>query len=225
MPNDSIISVTNLKKTYVTGDLRVDALKGVSLEINRGDFFVITGRNGSGKSTLLHQLGLLDRPTTGTMVLNGKDVNVMSERERADLRVRELGYIFQEYALMAELTAIENVMLPSMMVRTTRESRARAAELLERVGVSHRLNNLPRQCSGGEQQKIAIARALVNDPEVIFADEPTANLDSIAAKSIMELFSSINKEENHTIVMITHEQDETTYGTQLLNLADGLVAS
>jgi putative ABC transport system ATP-binding protein len=221
---EAIISVDNLKKTYESGDLKVEALKGVSLEIAPGDFFIITGRNGSGKSTLLHQLGLLDRPTSGNLVLHGKDVNVMSERERADLRVRELGYIFQEYALMAELTAVENVMLPSMMVRTPRESRARATELLDRVGVSHRLNSLPRQCSGGEQQKIAIARALVNDPEVIFADEPTANLDSIAAKDIMEIFHSINKDENHTIVMITHEQDETTYGTQLLNLADGLVA-
>lgn len=223
--NDSIIAVDNLRKTYETGDLKVEALKGISLEIARGDFFIITGRNGSGKSTLLHQLGLLDRPTSGEMILNGNDVNVMNERERADLRVRELGYIFQEYALMAELTALENVMLPSMMIRSPRESRIRATELLDRVGVSHRLNNLPRQCSGGEQQKIAIARALVNDPQVIFADEPTANLDSIAAKSIMEIFHLLNKDENHTIVMITHEQDETTYGTKILNLADGLVAS
>ncbi len=223
MPSEAIITVTDLYKTYVTDEVRVEALKGVSLDIARGDFFIITGRNGSGKSTLLHQLGLLDRPTSGTLILNGLDVNTMSERERAAIRVRELGYIFQEYALMAELTALENVMLPAMMTRPMAECRARAKELLDRVGVSHRLHNLPRQCSGGEQQKIAIARSLVNGPAVIFADEPTANLDSIAAQGIMELFRSLNSDENHTIVMITHEQDETTYATKLLNLADGLV--
>ena len=225
MPNDSIISVNNLCKTYDLGEVKVEALKGVSLEISRGDFFIITGRNGSGKSTLLHQLGLLDRPTSGSLVLNGNDVNAMSERERANIRVRDLGYIFQEYALMAELTALENVMLPAMMTRPTHECRARAAELLERIGVSHRAHNLPRQCSGGEQQKVAIARALVNDPSVIFADEPTANLDSIAAKGIMEIFQSLNKNENHTVVMITHEQDETGYATKLIDLADGRITA
>ena len=225
MPTDTVITVTDLHKTYITEDVKVEALKGVSLEIARGDFFIITGRNGSGKSTLLHQMGLLDRPTSGTLILEGRDVNAMTERERAAIRVRELGYIFQEYALMAELTALENVMLPAMMTRPPAESRARATEMLARVGVSHRLHNLPRQCSGGEQQKIAIARALVNDPSVIFADEPTANLDSIAAHGIMELFQSLNEAENHTVVMITHEQDETTYATNLINLADGLVAS
>lgn len=225
MPSEPIITVDNIRKTYTLGDVTVNALNGVSLEIERADFFIITGRNGSGKSTLLHQLGLLDRPDSGSIVINGRDVNAMNERERAGLRVRELGYIFQEYALMQELTALENVMLPAMMTRPVRECRARAVDLLERIGVSHRLNNLPRQCSGGEQQKIAIARSLINDPSVVFADEPTANLDSIAARGIMEIFHSLNREENHTIVMITHEQDETKYGTKIINLADGLVTS
>jgi putative ABC transport system ATP-binding protein len=223
MSNESVISVNNLRKTYSLGDVHVNALNGVSIEIESGDFFIITGRNGSGKSTLLHQLGLLDRPTSGTIILNKRDANSLNERERASLRVRELGYIFQEYALMAELTAIENVMLPAMMLSSCRDCRARAGDLLERVGVAHRANNLPRQCSGGEQQKVAIARALINDPAVIFADEPTANLDSIAARDVMELFKSLNREENHTVVMITHEQDETTYATHLINLADGRV--
>ncbi len=225
MSLEPIISVTDLYKTYVTDEVKVEALKGVCLDIARGDFFIITGRNGSGKSTLLHQLGLLDRPTSGALILNGQDVNTMSEKERAAIRVRELGYIFQEYALMAELTALENVMLPAMMTRPMAECRASAKDFLERVGVSHRMYNLPRQCSGGEQQKIAIARSLVNGPAVIFADEPTANLDSIAAQEIMKLFRSLNEDESHTIVMITHEQDETTYASKLLNLADGQVES
>lgn len=225
MPAESIITVENIHKTYALGDVKVNALNGVSLSIARGDFFIITGRNGSGKSTLLHQLGLLDRPDSGSIIINEQDVNTMNERERAAMRVRELGYIFQEYALMAELTALENVMLPAMMTRPPAECKVRATELLERVGVSHRLHSLPRQCSGGEQQKIAIARALVNEPSVVFADEPTANLDSIAAQGIMDIFSSLNKEENHTVVMITHEQDETNYATHLINLADGRLTS
>jgi putative ABC transport system ATP-binding protein len=224
MIKEPIIKVDDICKTYTLGEVSVTALNGVSLTIMDGEFFIVTGRNGSGKSTLLHQLGLLDHPDSGSIVFGGRDVTIMPERERAGMRVRELGYIFQEYALMAELTALENVMLPAMMISSRRECRSRALELLDRVGVAHRVNNLPRQCSGGEQQKIAIARSLVNNPAVIFADEPTANLDSIAAKSVMELFQSLNKEEHHTIVMITHEQDETYYATQLINLVDGKVA-
>ncbi len=224
MTKEPIIKVDDIFKTYDLGEVSVTALNGVTLTIRDGEFFIITGRNGSGKSTLLHQLGLLDRPDTGSIIFGGRDVLIMSEKERAGMRVRELGYIFQEYALMAELTALENVMLPAMMVVSRNEARAIAMDLLDRVGVAHRVNNLPRQCSGGEQQKIAIARALINNPAVIFADEPTANLDSIAAKGIMELFQSLNAEEHHTIVMITHEQDETHYATQLINLVDGRVA-
>ncbi|MFA5867166.1 MAG: ABC transporter ATP-binding protein [Actinomycetota bacterium] len=224
MATEPIIKVDDIYKTYDLGEISVTALNGVSLTIQDGEFFIITGRNGSGKSTLLHQLGLLDRPDSGSIVFSGRDVLMMSEKERAGMRVRELGYIFQEYALMAELTALENVMLPAMMVASRQEARARALDLLDRVGVAHRVNNLPRQCSGGEQQKIAIARALINNPAVIFADEPTANLDSIAAEGIMELFQSLNTEEHHTLVMITHEQDETHYATQLINLVDGKVA-
>jgi putative ABC transport system ATP-binding protein len=221
MSTEPIIRVEDLRKTYDLGEVKVNALNGVSLSINEGDFFIITGRNGSGKSTLLHQLGLLDLPNSGTIILKDMDVTMMPERERIKLRVRELGYIFQEYALMAELTALENVMLPAMMMKSARDCRPRALELLERVDVSERAHNLPRQCSGGEQQKIAIARAMINNPTVLFADEPTANLDSIAAKDVMEIFRSLNETENHTIVMITHEQDETTYATQLIKLADG----
>ncbi len=219
--SEPIIRVDNIVKTYDMGEIKVNALNGITLIIDEGDFFIITGRNGSGKSTLLHQLGLLDRPDSGTIHMNGKDVTKMHANERSSLRLRQIGYIFQEYALMAELTALENVMLPLMMTKPIKTCRKKARDLLVRVGLEKKMNNLPRQLSGGEQQKVSIARAIVNDPTVIFADEPTANLDSIAAKDILSLFEDINKRENHTIVMITHEQDETHYANKLIQLSDG----
>lgn len=220
---EPLIRVDNIIKTYQMGDVEVKALNGVSLTVDDGDFFIITGRNGSGKSTLLHQLGLLDYPDSGTISLSGKEVTALPEKRRSAMRLRELGYIFQEYALVAELTALENVMIPAMMLEPARECRRRAKELLERVGLTGRTGNLPRQLSGGEQQKVAIARSLVNDPRVVFADEPTANLDSIAAREILSVFDDLNKNYDHTIVMITHEQDETHYATKLINLADGRI--
>lgn len=221
---DPVIRVDEIVKTYDMGEVKVRALNGVTLAIDEGDFFIITGRNGSGKSTLLHQLGLLDRPDTGAISFQGSDVLRMSEKERTALRLRQLGYIFQEYALVAELTALENVMLPAMMLEPSRVCRPRAVELLNKVGLKDKINNLPRQLSGGEQQKVAIARALINNPSVLFADEPTANLDSIAAKDVLRVFKTLNERENHTIVMITHEQDETHYANKLINLADGRIS-
>lgn len=219
----STILVENIVKTYRLGEVKVEALNDVSLTINEGDFFIITGRNGSGKSTLLHQLGLLDRPDSGEIRLHGQEVTTMPEKARSNLRLRYLGYIFQEYALMAELTALENVMLPAMMIESPRVCKKRARELLAKVGLEKKMNNLPRQLSGGEQQKVAIARALVNDPTVIFADEPTANLDSVAAKDVLSIFKKLNEHDNHTIVMITHEQEETPYGNKVIRLSDGKI--
>ncbi len=221
---DPVIRVEEIIKTYVMGEVKVRALNGVTLTIDEGDFFIITGRNGSGKSTLLHQLGLLDRPDRGMITLQNKNVLKISEKQRSALRLRELGYIFQEYALVAELTALENVMLPAMMLEPSRVCRPRAKDSLEKVGLKDKVNNLPRQLSGGEQQKVAIARALINNPSVLFADEPTANLDSIAAKEILGVFKALNEHDNHTIVMITHEQDETHYANRLINLADGRIS-
>lgn len=219
----STILVENIVKTYRLGEVKVEALNDVSLTINEGDFFIITGRNGSGKSTLLHQLGLLDRPDSGEICLHGQEVTTMPEKARSNLRLRYLGYIFQEYALMAELTALENVMLPAMMIESPRVCKKRARELLAKVGLEKKMNNLPRQLSGGEQQKVAIARALVNDPTVIFADEPTANLDSVAAKDVLSIFKNLNEHDNHTIVMITHEREETPYGNKVIRLSDGKI--
>ncbi|MFA5052218.1 MAG: ABC transporter ATP-binding protein [Patescibacteria group bacterium] len=216
-----LISVENITKTYHLGEVKVPALNGVSLQIERGEFVIITGRNGSGKSTLLRQLGLLDRPDTGTIRLQDEEVTSMNEKQRAALRLRKLGYIFQEYALIAELSAVENVMLPAMLLEPISICRPRAIELLHKVGLKNKMNNLPRQLSGGEQQKVAIARALINHPTVLFADEPTANLDSIAARDVLEVFQRLNQHEQATIVMITHEEEETAYGHRIITLADG----
>lgn len=218
-----IISVDRISKTYKLGDVRVPALKEVSVQIQDGDFLVITGRNGSGKSTLLRQLGLLDKPNSGTITLNNHEVTRMPEKKRSRIRLKHLGYIFQEYALIAELSALENVMLPALMLEPAKKCRSRAQDLLDKVGIGHKTDNLPRQLSGGEQQKVAIARALVNKPDVLFADEPTANLDSIAAHDVLDVFRRLNEDERRTIVMITHEPDEKKYASRELQLADGRV--
>jgi len=210
-------------KTYHLGEVDVPALRGVSLGIRRSDFLVITGRNGSGKSTLLHQLGLLDRPDSGELLLEGEDVTRMQEKKRTSLRLRYLGYIFQEFALAEELTALENVMLPAMMIESVGTCRKRALELLELVGLKGLDKHQPNQLSGGEQQKVAIARSLINDPVVLFADEPTANLDSVAAGEVMNLFTNLNTDHQRTVVMITHEQEETRVGNRLIRLADGVI--
>ncbi|MFA5069889.1 MAG: ABC transporter ATP-binding protein [Patescibacteria group bacterium] len=221
--SDPIIKVKNLFKTYKLGEVRVPALSGVSLEINEGDFLIITGRNGSGKSTLLRQLALVDRPNEGEIYIGGKEVAKMSTKERRAMRLNKLGYIFQEYALIPELTALENVMIPAMMLQSSKECRGRAKELLDKVGLGHRFDNLPSQLSGGEQQKVAIARALVNDPEVLFADEPTANLDTVAAKEVLGIFKHLNEHDKHTIIMVTHETEEEVYANRLIKLADGKI--
>ena len=219
-----VIKVEGLHKTYHLGEVKVRALNGVSVTIRYADFLIITGRNGSGKSTLLHQLGLLDEPDAGSIVLNGEDTHTMRPRRRGEIRLSEIGYIFQEFALVAGLTAIENVMLPSMMLEPPSVCRPRAKTLLESLELIHQHDHLPRQLSGGEQQKVAIARALMNDPSVIFADEPTANLDLVSAGEVLDIFERLNKEEKHTIVMVTHEFEETAIGNRLITLSDGKIA-
>jgi putative ABC transport system ATP-binding protein len=218
---DDVILVDDIHKTYHLGEVRVQALRGVSLTVKKGDFLIITGRNGSGKSTLMHQLGLLDKPTSGRIHIEGREVTTMNEKERSLLRLRDLGYIFQEFALIAELTALENVMLPTMMIKPTAACREQAREMLALVGLDEQATHLPNQLSGGEQQKVSIARALMNDPTVLFADEPTANLDLVSAQEVLSIFERLNKEEQHTIVMVTHEYEETVYGNRIITLSDG----
>ena len=222
-PQQNIITVKDVVKTYHLGEVDVPALRGVSLEIKKCDFLVITGRNGSGKSTLLHQLGLLDLPDSGEILLDQEDVTKMHEKRRTSLRLRYLGYIFQEFALAEELTALENVMLPAMMIESISSCRERASKLLDLVGLEGLHDHQPNQLSGGEQQKVAIARSLINDPVVLFADEPTANLDSVAAEEVMELFGKLNREDDRTVVMITHEAEEANLGNRLIRLADGVI--
>lgn len=222
MDKNIILKVENIAKTYKNGDLRVPALQNISLEIKSGEFIMITGRNGSGKSTLLHQLGLLDIPDQGKIIIKNQEIVSMKESLRTALRLRYLGYIFQEYALIAELTAMENVILPAMMIGTSRSARKKAVEIFQKVGLENKMNRLPNQLSGGEQQKVAIARSLVNDPMIIFADEPTANLDTKASTDVLKLFKKINR-EGRTIVMITHEQEELQYASRLIKLSDGKI--
>lgn len=219
-----VIGVENISRTYRMGEVEVHALNRVSITVRRGDFLVVTGRNGSGKSTFLHQLGLLDSPDSGRIFLGGREVTGMKEKKRAGLRLTDIGYIFQEFALIAELTALENVMLPAMMLEKTSACRSRARGLLGLVELEKQQDHLPRQLSGGEQQKVAIARALMNDPSVILADEPTANLDVISAGEVLSVFKWLNREENHTIVMVTHEYEETAYGNRVITLSDGKIA-
>lgn len=221
-PN-ALIRVSEVVKTYNLGSVKVRALRGVSLEVRKGDFLLITGRNGSGKSTLLYQMGLLDRPNSGEVRFDGKDVSSARDRYRRFLRLTYLGYIFQNFALISELTALENVMLPAMMLESKSACRDRAKELLVKVGLGERLNHLALKLSGGEQQKVAIARALINRPHVIIADEPTSNLDSIASLEILEIFQMLNREEGHAIVMVSHEQEDIKYATRHIKLSDGRV--
>lgn len=219
--NDLVIQAKNVHRTYKTGEIETYALKGVTLNIKSGEFVIITGRNGSGKSTLLHQLACLDKPEKGKIYIHGQEVVGMPENKRINIRLTKLGYIFQEYALIGELTALENVILPAMMNEPGRLAKKRAKELLEKVGLKGKINRLPTELSGGEQQKVAIARSLINSPKIIFADEPTANLDSIASKEIMETFKELNKTENITVVMITHEPEELAYASRHIVVKDG----
>lgn len=216
-----MIKVENLKKIY-PGKVPTLALNGVSFDIPKGDFAAIMGRSGSGKSTLLHQLGLIDDPTEGKIIIDGVDVIDLPGAKKAEYRLRNFGYVFQEYALIAEMSALENVYLPALALEGNHD-KERAEELLKVVGLSHRLNHYPSELSGGEQQRVAIARSLINEPKILFADEPTANLDTASAKMILELFQKLNRERGQTIVMVTHEPDDKKYVSRVIWLKDGLV--
>jgi putative ABC transport system ATP-binding protein len=219
-----VVDARDLTKTYRVGDVPVRALRGVSLGIDAGEFLFVTGRNGAGKSTLLHCLAVLEQPDAGELRIHGTDVTTMTQARRSELRLRRLGYVFQEHALVAELTALENVMLPAMMLSTPSEAKRRAQVLIARVGLTAHEHRLPSQLSGGQQQRIVIARALVNDPTVLFVDEPTASLDSVASREVLETFARLNRDHGHTIVMVSHEEDDARYATRLLRIADGRIA-
>ena len=218
-----MIEAENLKKVY-PGKLPTEALKGVSFAIDSGEFMAIMGRSGSGKSTLLHQLGLIDTPTDGNIVIDGVEVLSLSESKKTLFRLEHLGYVFQEYALIVELNALQNVYLPAFALGGNQNGyKKRAQEVLEIVGLGDRLDHYPHELSGGEQQRVAVARALINKPKILFADEPTANLDSVSAKVVLELFRQLNKELGQTIVMVTHEPEDVKYVDRVIWLRDGLI--
>ena len=217
------VSVKNLTKDYESSGYTTRAIDDISVDIKYGEFLMITGRNGSGKSTLMHLMALLDTPTSGEIFLDNKQVTGLSEKFKINLRLSSLGYIFQEYALIQELTALENVMLPSLMLNSFKTAKKIAVELLKKVDLKNKMNRLPSQLSGGEQQRVAVARSLVNNPKIIFADEPTANLDSIASREVLDIFKKLNQDDGITIIMVTHEPEELVYSTSTINLTDGKI--
>jgi putative ABC transport system ATP-binding protein len=219
-----MLKIHNLTKIYGTGAVQVKALSDVSFDVATGDIVCIMGKSGSGKSTLLRQLGLLDRPTSGEIILDEKPVTKLADDERATLRLQYLGYVFQEYALIMELTAHENVFLPGMMLgEKDVDFKKRAQKLLEVVELGDRIHHYPKELSGGEQQRVAIARALINNPKVIFADEPCANLDTISSKLVMDTLVNLNREMKLTIVFVSHDPDDKQYARDVIQLSDGKI--
>ncbi len=220
-----MIQVNSLYKTFKSGDAEIHAVEDVSFTIPQGQFVSITGRSGSGKSTLLYQLGLLDHPTAGTIVIDGIDATALSSNDRTAMRLHALGYIFQDYAILPSLTAVENVMVPLLM-QGMDEERAykQSVAALTRVGLGDRVANLSSQLSGGQQQRVAIARAIGHNPKIIFADEPTANLDSDTSKTVLETFLALNR-EGQTIVMVTHEPEYAALTDRIIELRDGKLIS
>jgi putative ABC transport system ATP-binding protein len=217
-----VIRLENIFKTYDLGEIQVQALRGVSLEIHEGEFVAVMGPSGSGKSTIMNILGCLDRPTKGRYFLDGVDVSQMTKTELARIRNRKLGFVFQQFNLLSRTSALENVELPAVYAGISAEERAkRAMEALTRVGLADRAGHHPSQLSGGQQQRVAIARGLVNRPAILLADEPTGNLDSRTSVEIMDILQGLNTEQNITIVLVTHEPDIAQYAKRNLLFRDG----
>jgi putative ABC transport system ATP-binding protein len=220
----SLIALDHIHKIYQMGDIEIHALRGVSLNLERGEFVAIMGASGSGKSTTMNILGCLDRPTRGHYYLDGQDVSKMSKDELADIRNRKIGFVFQGFNLLPRTSALENVELPMLYLGVkTAERHERAIEALEIVGLSGRIHNMPNQLSGGQQQRVAIARALVNQPMIILADEPTGNLDSRTAIEVMDVFQRLNRERGITIALVTHEPDIAQYASRVIVFKDGKI--
>lgn len=226
MNNGTIaIQTKNLIKNYTDGKNITKVLKGLDFEIHKGEFVAIMGRSGAGKSTLLYQLSLLDTPTEGEIYLNGKNVIGLNSPERSHFRLRELGFVFQDYALLPELNALENIALPLLMKGYGKKiAFEKAMKILEKVGLADKWKNLPSELSGGQQQRVSVARAVVHDPHIVFADEPTANLDSFSGKQVIELFRELNK-DGQTIVMVTHEEDYGKLADRIIRLHDGMIVN
>jgi putative ABC transport system ATP-binding protein len=222
----ALMALDNVHKIYDTGEVKVPALRGVSLQIAAGEFVAIMGASGSGKSTLMNLIGCLDRPSSGTYLFDGQDVSRLSRRDLAHLRNRKLGFVFQGFNLLRRHRAVENVEMPLLYAGISAgQRRLRALEVLKLVGMTDRAGHLPNQLSGGQQQRVAIARALVNRPQVILADEPTGNLDSSTGADILGQFQRLHREHRQTIVMVTHDPAIAAYADRLISMRDGLIAS
>ncbi|MFA5841235.1 MAG: ABC transporter ATP-binding protein [Candidatus Paceibacterota bacterium] len=219
-----MIEIKNLKKSFKDGESTTEVLKGIDFTAKTGEFIAIMGRSGAGKSTLLYQMSLLDEPTSGEIFIDGKNMVPLSIDEKTAFRLSELGYVFQDYALLPELTALENVVLPLLMQNFSEKiAYEKAIEHLTLVGLEKRLNNLPGQLSGGEQQRVSIARAIAHEPKILFADEPTANLDNESSRIIMNIFKKLHSEEGQTIVMVTHETEFSKFAQRIIHLDDGKI--
>jgi len=225
----AVISVRDLTKIYVVGEIEVRALRGVSLDVEAGEFVAVTGPSGSGKSTFMHIAGCLDRPTSGEYHLDGRDVSKLSKDELADVRNSKIGFVFQGFNLLSRTTALDNVELPLLYMRKNglraSERHKRAMAALEAVNLSDRSHHYPNQLSGGQQQRVAIARSLINEPSILLADEPTGNLDTRTSIEVMGIFQRLNKERGITVLLITHEMDIAEYGTRLIKFRDGRVVT
>ncbi|MFT7328024.1 MAG: putative ABC transport system ATP-binding protein [Crocinitomicaceae bacterium] len=220
-----MISAKKLTKTYTNGEIVTPVLKNINLEIKQGEFVAIMGKSGAGKSTLLYQLSLLDMPTSGTVMIGDIDVLSLSETERTNFRLSKLGFIFQDYALVPELTAEENVAMPLLMQGIQRsDAMQKARTIIDNIDMIGKYTNRPNQLSGGQQQRISIARAIVQEPEILFADEPTANLDSASSNQVIDLMHDLHK-MGQTIVMVTHEPEYTKYCDRIIYLEDGEITS
>jgi putative ABC transport system ATP-binding protein len=221
-----VISLDHVHKTYTMGDVQVHALRGISLEIKQGEFVAIMGTSGSGKSTMMNIIGCLDRPTKGHYFLDGVDLSELSKDQRADIRNKKLGFVFQGFNLLSRTSALENVELPMLYAGVdSAERHRRSLAALAAVGLAGREQNHPNQLSGGQQQRVAIARSLVNDPALILADEPTGNLDSRTSVEVMEIFQRLNRERGMTLILVTHEPDIAEYAGRVVTFKDGRIKS
>ena len=222
-----MIEITDLRKIYRMGNVEVKALDGITLNIEKGEFLGIMGPSGSGKTTLLHMLGLLDLPSSGSIVIDGMDISRFSDYEKTMFRLYKLGYVFQDYALVPDLTVMENVSLPAMLRkdRTEEQIRKDSFSILQKIGLCDRRDHLPRELSGGQQQRVSLARAMVNRPDILFADEPCANLDTENSRVVLDLFREINESMHQTIVMVSHEDWHKEYFHRVVRMRDGRIVS
>ena len=221
---NTIIEAHNITREFQTGNVVTKVLRGIDMQVAEGEFIAIMGKSGAGKSTLMYQLSALDEPSSGSILIDGTDIVTLTEAERTKFRLHTLGYVFQDYALVPDLNARENIMVPLLMRGVDWDSaEATADQAMDNVGLEHKYTNLPSELSGGEQQRVAVARAIAGKPKILFADEPTANLDRVSGTQVIDLITSLHKEMNQTVVMVTHEPEYAVHCDRIIEMEDGLI--